>query len=57
MYRLILEDELGIETEGGFLCHIGPDGDPKIYPAKDLTELLRVYLDENRNNFDVFDIR
>jgi hypothetical protein len=57
IYRLILEEELGIETESGFLCHIGPEGEPKIYPAKDLREPLRAYLDQNRNNFDIFDIR
>jgi hypothetical protein len=52
-----LEDELGIETESGFLCHIGPESEPKIYPAKDLREPLRAYLDQNRcNNLDIFDL-
>jgi hypothetical protein len=45
IYRLILE-QAGIETESGFLCHIGP-GTPKIYPAKDLREILKIYLDDN----------
>jgi hypothetical protein len=56
LYRLILEDEVGIDTESGFLCHIGPDSDPKIYPAKDLREPLRAYLDQNRNSLDIFDL-
>ena len=57
LYRLILEEELGIETESGFLCHIGPDDEPKIYPAKDLREPLKAYLDQNRcNNLDIFDL-
>jgi hypothetical protein len=57
MYRLILEEELGIETESGFLCHIGPDEAPRIFPAKDLREPLRAYLNQNReNNLDIFDL-
>jgi hypothetical protein len=38
LYRLILEDEIGLETHGGFLCHIGPDGPAKIFPIKDIRE-------------------
>jgi hypothetical protein len=56
LYRLILEDEVGIETESGFLCHIGPDERPKLYPAKDLRQQLRAYLDQNRAEFDIFDV-
>ena len=56
LYRLILEEEANIKTESGFLCHIGPDGPPKIYPAKDLREPLRAYLDNNRNEIDIFDL-
>jgi len=56
LYRLILEEEANIETESGFLCHIGPDGPPKIYPAKDLREILRTYLNNNRIEFDIFNI-
>lgn len=55
LYRLIIERELGIETHGGFLCHLGPDG-PKIYPAKDLRERLEVYLKANREDIDIFDV-
>jgi hypothetical protein len=56
LYRLILEEEANIETQSGFLCHIGPDGPPKLYPAKDLREPLRAYLEDNRVEFDIFDI-
>lgn len=56
LYRLILEDELGIETHGGFLVHIGPEGNAKIYPVKDLRERLKAYLQQNREEFDVFAI-
>ena len=54
LYRLILE-EIGIETESGFLLHLGPE-DTRIYPAKDLREPLRAYLDQNRTEFDIFKI-
>lgn len=54
LYRLILA-ESGIETDSGFLCHIGPDGPAKIYPAYDLRERLKVYLDSNRAKKDIFD--
>ncbi len=56
LYRLILEEEANIETESGFLCHIGPDGEPKLYPARDLRDPLRAYLEDNRTEFDIFDI-
>lgn len=56
LYRLILEEEIGIETHGGFLCHIGPEGPAKIHPIKDLREPLKVYLQHNREEFDIFDV-
>ena len=56
LYRLILEDEIGIETHGGFLCHIGPEGPAKIHPIKDLRDPLRVYLQHNREEFDIFSV-
>lgn len=56
LYRLILEEEANIVTGGGFLCHIGPDGPAKFYPAKDLRDPLRAYLENNRSEFDIFDI-
>ena len=56
MYRLMLYEELGIETQDGFLCHIGPDEPAKLYKCKDLREPLKVYLDHNRTEFDIFDV-
>lgn len=57
LYRLILE-QMGIETDSGFLCHIGPEGPAKLYPAKDLRQLLKVYLDHNRGDdqIDIFNV-
>jgi len=52
LYRLILEEELGIETESGFLVHIGPEEPARIYPAKDLRGTLKMYLDQNRLESD-----
>lgn len=48
LYRLMLEEEVGLETHGGFLCHIGPDGPAKIYPIKDLRTQLKEYLKNSR---------
>jgi hypothetical protein len=56
LYRLILEEEANIETEDGFLCHIGPEGPAKIYRCKDLREPLRAYLNDNRCEFDIFSL-
>jgi len=55
LYRLILEDEIGINTDSAFLVHIGPE-EPRILPAKDLRERLRVYLSQNREEFDIFNV-
>jgi len=56
LYRLIIEEELNIETGGGFLVHIGPEGPAKIYPARDLRGPLKSYLDQNRLEFDIFNV-
>ncbi len=56
LYRLIIEEETGLETHDGFLCHLGPQDKPKLYPAKDLRERLKVYLQHNREESDVFNI-
>lgn len=45
-YRLILEEEAGFETAGGFLVWIGPK-EAKMYKAYDLRDRLRSYLNEN----------
>lgn len=56
LYRLIIEEETGMETHGGFLCHLGPQDKPKLYPVKDLRERLKIFLQHNREEFDVFSI-
>ena len=56
LYRLILEEEANIQTQDGFLCHIGPDGPAKLYRTKDLREPLRAYLNDNRTEFDIFSL-
>jgi hypothetical protein len=56
LYRLMLEEEIGIESHGGFLCHIGPEGPAKIHPTKDLREPLKVYLQHNREDSDIFSV-
>ncbi len=47
-YRLILEEEAGFKTEGGFLISLSDTG-YKLYQALDLTQSLRMEL--NKNNF------
>jgi len=50
IYRLMLAEH-GIETDGGFLVHLGPDKQPgEIFKAKDLRKPLEKYLDENYGN-------
>lgn len=56
LYRLILEEEANIQTQDGFLCHIGPEGPAKLYRTKDLREPLRAYLNDNRSEFDIFSL-
>ena len=56
LYRLILEEEANIETQDGFLCHIGPEGSAKIYRTKDLREPLKAFLDANQTEHDIFSI-
>lgn len=45
-YRLILEEEAGFETAGGFLAWIGPQ-EPKMYKTLDLRDRLREFLNKN----------
>jgi len=56
LYRLILEEEANIQTQDGFLCHIGPEGPAKLYKTKDLREPLKAFLNDNRTEFDIFSI-
>lgn len=45
MYMLILK-EYGIDVRQGYLLHIGPETDAKIYKCLNLTELLEEYLNK-----------
>lgn len=44
LYALILE-EWGFDVGGGYLVHIGPNTEAKIYKIVDLRETLKTYLD------------
>lgn len=50
LYRLILEEEAGIETKEGFICWIGPE-ETKLFKTLDLRDRLRKYL--NKNNLSI----
>ena len=56
LYRLIIEDQTGMETHGGFLAYLGPHDEGKIIPIKDFRERLKVYLQNNRENTDIFNV-
>ena len=50
LYRLILKEEAGFETEGGFLVWIGPNGKPKLFKIVDLRDRLYDFLEKNNDN-------
>lgn len=43
LYKLILS-EIGIDVKSCYLLHIGPEGEAKMYIAKDFTKILEEYL-------------
>jgi ATP-dependent exoDNAse (exonuclease V) beta subunit len=45
-YRLILEEEAGFKTDGGFLVWLGPDT-PKIYKTLDLRDRIKEFIVKN----------
>ncbi len=45
LYRLILAEEAGINIKACYLLHIGPNGEAKMYTARDFTNILRDNLD------------
>lgn len=45
-YRVILKEEAGFDTAGGFIVWIGPK-EPKLYKALDLCDRVKSFLDEN----------
>lgn len=50
LYRLILQEEAGYETNGGFLVWIGPNGKPEMHKIVDLRDRLYNFLQKNNNN-------
>lgn len=46
-YRLMLQEEAGFETDGGFLVWLGPDEKPQLYKTLDLRDRLKEWLDKN----------
>lgn len=50
LYRLMLQEEAGYETKGGFLVWIGPDGKPEMHKIVDLRDRLYDFLQKNNNN-------
>ncbi len=50
MYRLMLQEESGYETNGGFLVWIGPNGKPELHKIVDLRDRLYNFLQKNNNN-------
>ena len=50
LYRLMLQEESGYETHGGFLVWIGPNGKPELHKIVDLRDRLYTFLQKNNNN-------
>lgn len=49
LYRLILQEEAGFETAGGFLVWIGPKSKPELHKIVDLRDRLYDFLQKNNN--------
>jgi len=50
LYRLIMQEEAGFNTNGAFLVWIGPNEKPKLYKTVDLRDRLYQYLQKNNLN-------
>ena len=50
LYRLILQEEAGFHTNGGFLVWIGPNSKPEMHKIVDLRDRLYDFLQKNNNN-------
>lgn len=50
LYRLMLQEESGYETQGGFLVWIGPNEEPEMHKIVDLRNQLYDFLQKNNNN-------
>jgi len=49
LYRLILLEESGFETNGGFVVWLGPNPKPYLYKIVDLRDRLHEFLQKNNN--------
>lgn len=49
LYRLILQEEAGFETNGAFLVWIGPNEKPEMHKIVDLRDRLYQFLQKNNN--------
>lgn len=49
LYRLILQEEAGYVTNGGFLVWIGPNSKPEMHKIVDLRDRLYDFLQKNNN--------
>lgn len=50
LYRLMLQEEAGYETNGGFIVWIGPKEKPEMHKIVDLRDRLYDFLQKNNNN-------
>ena len=50
LYRLMLQEESGYITHGGFLVWIGPNGKPEMHKIVDLRDRLFDFLQKNNTN-------
>ncbi len=50
LYRLMLQEEAGYQTSGGFLVWIGPNEKPEMHKIVDLRDRLYDFLQKNNNN-------
>ena len=50
LYRLMLQEESGYETQGGFLVWIGPNEKPEMHKIVDLRDRLYDFLQKNNNS-------
>jgi len=50
LYRLMLQEEAGYHTNGGFVVWIGPAEEPEMHKVVDLRDRLYDFLQKNNNN-------
>jgi hypothetical protein len=50
LYRLMMQEESGYQTDGAFLAWIGPNEKPELHKTVDLRDRLYDFLQKNNNN-------